>query len=148
MSAIVRFLTSSDHADWRRLWRGYLDFYKATVPEIVYETTWARLLNPAEPMFGGLAIQDGVAVGLVHAIQHRSCWTVGDYLYLQDLFVRPESRGSGAGRKLVTFVYDKARARGCSRVHWLTHETNTEAMLLYDRLAERSGFVQYRKVLD
>jgi hypothetical protein len=29
-------------------------------------------------------------------------------------------------------------------VHWLTHESNTDAMLLYDRIATRSGFVQYR----
>ena len=35
----------------------------------------------------------------------------------------------------------------CSRVHWLTHETNTDAMLLYDRIADRSGFIQYRKIL-
>jgi hypothetical protein len=84
-------------------------------------------------------------VGLVHHIRHRSCWTIGDYLYLQDLFVSPEARGAGIGRKLIEYVYELGRAEGCARVHWLTHETNTDAMLLYDRIAERSGFVQYRR---
>ena len=87
------------------------------------------------------------AIGLVHHIQHRSCWTVGDYCYLQDLFVDPAARGNGVGRKLIEHVYAAGAAQGCSRVYWLTHESNVEAMLLYNRIAERSGFVQYRKSL-
>ena len=105
------------------------------------------MLDTHEPMFGALAIQSGVATGMVHWIFHRSNWTVGDYCYLQDLFVGEHSRGSGTGRLLIEHVYAEARKAGCSRVYWLTHETNTNAMLLYDRIAERSGFVQYRKGL-
>ena len=44
-------------------------------------------------------------------------------------------------------MHAKARESGASRVWWLTHETNTDAMLLYDRIAAKSGFVQYRKLL-
>ena len=83
----------------------------------------------------------------MHFIEHRSCWTTGNYMYLQDLFVDPAVRGAGLGRRLIEHVYREAAARGCSRVWWLTHEANTDAMLLYDRIADRSGFVQYRKVL-
>jgi GNAT superfamily N-acetyltransferase len=54
------------------------------------------------------------------------------------------ARGGGVGRLLIDAVAAKARALGCSRVHWLTHETNRDAMRLYDKVAERSGFVQYR----
>jgi GNAT superfamily N-acetyltransferase len=82
----------------------------------------------------------------VHWIIHRSCWTIADYCYLQDLFVAPGRRGGGIGRKLIETVYDKARGLACSRVYWLTHETNADAMRLYDGIADRSGFVQYRKV--
>jgi GNAT superfamily N-acetyltransferase len=84
---------------------------------------------------------------MVHAIRHRSCWTIGDYTYLQDLFVAARCRGAGIGRRLIEHVYSAAAIQGCSRVHWLTHETNQDAMLLYDRIAQRSGFLQYRKVL-
>ena len=98
-------------------------------------------------MGAALAWDGAKAVGLVHHIRHRSCWTIGDYLYLQDLFVTPEARGTGIGRKLIEYVYELGRAAGCARVHWLTHESNTDAMLLYDRIAERSGFVQYRRAL-
>jgi len=94
-----------------------------------------------------LALHEGRVVGLVHHIRHRSCWTVGDYCYLQDLFVDPQVRGQGVGRLLIEHVYRVATEQQCSRVYWLTHESNAEAMVLYNRVADRSGFVQYRKIL-
>lgn len=144
---IIRPLGAADQAAWLPLWKAYQAFYHVEIPDDVSAVTWTRLVDPAEPMGGALAWDEGAAVGLVHHIRHRSSWTVGDYCYLQDLFVAPKARGRGVGRRLIERVYAVAREAGCSRVHWLTHETNAEAMLLYDRLAERSGFVQYRKVL-
>ncbi len=49
---------------------------------------------------------------------------------------------------MIEYVYGAARQHGCSRVYWLTHETNTDAMQLYDRIGQRSGFVQYRKLFE
>lgn len=142
----IRAIEPGDRPAWLPLWRGYQAFYKVDLPEEASVATWDRLNDPAEPVGGALAWRDGVAVGLVHHIRHRSCWTVGDYCYLQDLFVAEAARGAGLGRALIEHVYGVARAAGCSRVHWLTHETNTDAMMLYDRIADRSGFVQYRKI--
>lgn len=146
MPVTIRPLAPTDQAAWWPLWRGYQAFYEVAIADGVSAVTWNRLLEPAEPMGGALAWDGERAVGLVHHIRHRSCWTIGDYVYLQDLFVAEGTRGSGIGRALIEHVCDAARAQGCSRVHWLTHETNTDAMKLYDRIAERSGFVQYRKL--
>jgi GNAT superfamily N-acetyltransferase len=142
----IRPLRQDERAQWDVLWKGYLDFYRTSVPREVYDTTWARLHDPAEPMhlLGGTL--DGVLVGIVHYIYHRSCWTVGDYCYLQDLFVAESARKSGLGRALIEAVYQEARAAGASRVHWLTHESNATARTLYDALAERPGFIQYRRL--
>ena len=142
----IRPIEAGNHADWDRLWKGYLDFYKAKIAPDVCRTTFARLLDPAEPMHGALVLFDERPVGLVHYIFHRSTWTAGNYCYLQDLFVEDAMRGHGLGRRLIEHVYGEAKDGGASRVYWLTHETNTDAMLLYDRVAERSGFVQYRKL--
>ncbi len=143
----VRAFERGHHAAWLPLWRGYQAFYKIDIPPEVSNVTWARLLDPAEPLGGALAWQGPSAVGLVHHIRHRSSWTEGDYCYLQDLFVAPEIRGQGIGRRLIDYVYETAARDGCVRVYWLTHGTNTVAMRLYDRIAERTGFIHYRRNL-
>lgn len=142
----IRPLTAADHAVWVPLWQGYLRFYQAEIPAETSAVTWQRFLDPAEPMHAALAWQDGVAVGLVHFIYHRSCWTTGDYCYLQDLYVAENTRGAGIGRALIEYVYATARDAGASRVHWLTQETNYTGRQLYDRIGDRSGFIQYRKL--
>ncbi|WP_246541711.1 GNAT family N-acetyltransferase [Collimonas antrihumi] len=144
----IKPLSEQDFAIWQQQWQGYQDFYEVDIPQATRLVTWQRLLDPKEPLFGALAIVDGEAVGLVHWIFHRSCWTEENSCYLQDLYVSPQQRGTGAGRQLIEHVYKEAKAAGSTRVHWLTHETNKTAMQLYDRIAVRSGFVQYRKQLD
>jgi GNAT superfamily N-acetyltransferase len=143
---IVRPLRPDERAQWEPLWKGYQAFYRADIPDETSAVTWARFHDPAEPMgvLGGFV--DGKLCGIVHYVLHRSCWTVGDYCYLQDLFVAEEARNLGLGRALIAAVEAKARASGASRVHWLTQESNATARALYDKLAERSGFIQYRKL--
>ena len=145
-SILIRAVTAADFDAWLPLWQGYQVFYKAQIPAEVTQLTWQRFLDPAEPMRADVAELDGRVVGIVHTIDHRSCWTAGDYCYLQDLYTDAAVRGRGVGRALIHHVYAEARARGCSRVHWLTHETNTDAMALYQQVADRSGFVQYRQL--
>ena len=144
----IRPITAADHAAWLPLWQGYQRFYNADIASEVSALTWQRFLDSAEPMFAALAWQDGVAVGLVHWIFHRSCWTVSDYCYLQDLYVAETVRGGGVGRALIEQVYAAAQAYGANRVHWLTQEDNTQARQLYDRIASRSGFIQYRQLFS
>jgi GNAT superfamily N-acetyltransferase len=142
----IRMAAPRDYAQWLPLWRGYQAFYEADIADEVTELTWRRFLDPDEPMHCALAEVDGKLVGMVHYIYHRSCWTKGDYCYLQDLFASREARGKGVGRALIEHVYAAALAAGASRVHWLTQESNHTAMQLYDRIAAKSGFLQYRKL--
>jgi GNAT superfamily N-acetyltransferase len=143
---VVRPVSADERGAWEPLWKGYQTFYEVALSAETTATTWARLHDPAEPMGVLGAYVDGRLVGIAHYIFHRSCWTVGDYCYLQDLFVAADARGHGAGRALIEAVEKEARSVGASRVHWLTREDNTVARALYDRLAERSGFIQYRKL--
>jgi GNAT superfamily N-acetyltransferase len=143
----IRPVTPDDFDAWMPLWQGYQRFYKAEIPEAVSRTTWERMLDPAEPIWSALAWKDDRALGMVNYIFHRSTWTAADYCYLQDLFVDDAARGAGFGRALIEHVYEAAEGAGAARVYWLTHETNATAMALYDRVADKSGFVQYRKML-
>ena len=144
MAVTVRALERGDHKEWRRLWTAYLEFYNATVTEEVYETTWKRLFTAGgfEPK-GFIALVDGKAVGLTHYLYHRTCWSLVDNCYLQDLFADPEVRGQGVGRALIEAVHKEAGKIGVINVYWMTHETNTTARKLYDRVARRTGFIEY-----
>ncbi|MEA1030088.1 MAG: GNAT family N-acetyltransferase [Pseudomonas rhizophila] len=143
----IRLVSADDHAAWLPLWQAYLRFYNTELPQAVSQSTWQRLLDDREPTHGALAWNGDTAVGLVHFIYHRSNWSIENSCYLQDLLVTEHSRGTGVGRQLIEFVYTTAKADGCCKVHWLTHETNATAIQLYERIAERPGFIQFRKAL-
>lgn len=144
----LRPVTAADEADWRRLWTAYLDFYQTALPEAVYARTFRRIVTGDHPgPCGLLALRDGQAVGLVHWIYHRSGWKTEDVCYLQDLYVDPAARGSGAGRALIEAVYAAADAAGCPAVYWLTQEFNYAGRMLYDRVAVRTPFIRYNRAL-
>jgi GNAT superfamily N-acetyltransferase len=142
----IRTVGKGERVAWEPLWKGYQAFYEVALPEEATDKAWERLHDSAEPMFILGAYVEGRLTGIVHYLFHRSMWTVGNYCYLQDLFVAEEARGLGLGRALIEAVYEAARNVGASRVYWLTQESNKTARALYDKLAERSGFIQYRKV--
>ena len=109
--------------------------------------TWSRFFDSYEPMHALVAETSGRLLGVVHFLFHRSTIQIVPVCYLQDLFTVEEARGRGIGRALINAVYQRAAEAGSQRVYWQTHETNRVAMQLYDQVAERSGFVVYRKVL-
>jgi GNAT superfamily N-acetyltransferase len=141
----IRPAQPTDFAQWLPLWQGYQAFYQTDIADAVTALTWQRFMDPAEPMHCAVAEEGGELLGMVHYIYHRSCWTAGDYVYLQDLFTQPHLRGKGVGRALIEHVYASAAHAAAARVWWLTHESNLTAMQLYDHIAEKSGLVQYRK---
>ena len=143
----IRPVTAADHAAWLPLWQAYLQFYNTELPDAVSQNTWQRLIDASEPTHSALAWADGNAVGMVNFIYHRSNWSIANACYLQDLIVAPQARGTGVGRLLIEHVYTTAKADGCDKVHWLTHETNATAIQLYERIAERPGYIQFRTML-
>jgi GNAT superfamily N-acetyltransferase len=147
MPLTVRPVTQTDLAQWEILWEGYNTFYKRILPPAITRTTWSRFFDDNEPVHALVAEKGGRLLGLVHYLFHRSTTLIGPTCYLQDLFTVEESRGQGVGRALIEAVYEQAKSAGSLRVYWQTHETNRTAMALYDKIAERSGFLVYRKVL-
>jgi GNAT superfamily N-acetyltransferase len=147
---VVRPAVPSDYERWLPLWDGYNAFYgrsgvSALAPEIT-RMTWTRFFDTYEPMHALVAESGDQLVGLAHYLFHRSTTAIAPVCYLQDLFTDVSTRGQGIGGALISEVYEHARQAGTSRVYWQTHETNHTAQRLYDKLAERSGFIVYRKL--
>jgi GNAT superfamily N-acetyltransferase len=67
-----------------------------------------------------------------------------DVVLLNDLYVRPQHRGSGVGEALVGAAVAVARERGASHVRWFTALDNRPAQRLYERVAaQRSAWFEY-----
>jgi GNAT superfamily N-acetyltransferase len=141
----VRPVEQGDFDAWLPLWQGYNTFYRRVCADDVTKTTWQRFFDHYEPVHGLVAVEQGRLIGTTHYIFHRNTNMIGPVCYLQDLFTDELVRGGGVGRALIEAVYAAAKAAGSTRVYWQTHETNTQAMALYDKVAERSGFIQYRQ---
>jgi GNAT superfamily N-acetyltransferase len=147
----VRPARRDDFPAWKELWDGYNAFYGRSgvteLPSEVTQMTWSRFFDAYEPMHALVADSCGQLLGLTHYLYHRSTIQVSPTCYLQDLFTSEAARGRGVGRALIHAVYQRATAAGSSRVYWQTHESNAVAMRLYDKLAQKSGFLVYRHTL-
>jgi GNAT superfamily N-acetyltransferase len=148
---VIRPVLQEDFPQWKPLWDGYNSFYgrkdATALPDAITGMTWSRFFDAYEPVHALVAEHEGQLLGLVHYLFHRSTISIAPNCYLQDLFTQDAARGKGVGRALVEAVYARARAAGTGRVYWLTHESNETAMKLYNKLADKSGFVVYRKTL-
>ncbi|MBT3140844.1 GNAT family N-acetyltransferase [Phaeobacter gallaeciensis] len=128
------------------MWTDYLAFYETSVPDAVYDATFERLIGDDPQDFSCLvAEQDGALVGLTHFLFHRHAWKIENTCYLQDLYARPETRGTGVGRALIQAVYDTADKKECPSVYWLTQDFNETARKLYDRIGKQTPFIRYQR---
>jgi len=141
----IRPVAEGEREGWERLWRAFQASHNFTVSDETMGVTWRRFHDPAEPMFLLGAYRAEEFVGIVQFVFHRSCTTIGDFCFLHNLFVADHARGHGIGRALVEAVYVAAARHGASRVLWNVLESNAAARVLYDAVARRTGFVQYRK---
>src|SRR4051794_38284591 len=135
----IRFISSADFAQWLPLWDGYNSFYgrsgPTALPQEITEKTWGRFLDTHEPMYALVAEENKRLIALAHFLFHRSTTLMNPICYLQDLFTLKEVRGQGVGRALIEAVCEQAKIKGSKRVYWQTHESNVDAMKLYDQLA-------------
>lgn len=142
----IRALRPQDRSAWAELWSAYLTFYETSVPDTVYDSTFARLLGEDPQDFSALVAElDGRLVGFTHYLFHRHAWKVENVCYLQDLYASPETRGTGVGRALIEAVYQAADTNGTPTVYWLTQDFNKTARQLYDRIAVQTPFIKYQR---
>lgn len=150
-SLTARTVQQDDFAQWIKLWGDYNAFYgrsgETGLPMDITRSTWSRFFDAAEPVHALVVEHAGALLGLAHYLFHRSTTSTGPTCYLQDLYTAAAARGQGVARTLIEAVYARARDGGAKRVYWQTHETNTTARRLYDKLATRSGFIVYKHEL-
>jgi GNAT superfamily N-acetyltransferase len=145
---MIRDAYPADETAWRGLWAAYCAFYETTIPKDVTRTTWARILDPAQPVHGLVAVApDGGVVGFANYVLHPYTWGTQLACYLEDLFVAPDARRHGTGEALIRELIQRGERDGWARVYWHTREGNATARRIYDRLATPDDFVRYVREL-
>jgi GNAT superfamily N-acetyltransferase len=144
MDAKIRPIEARDESRWRELWDGYTRFYEREPDEAVTRHLWARIVDPAAPVYAIVAERgsEGV-VGMANYILHENTSTLTPVCYLQDLYVDPTLRAGGIGRQLIDWLAAQMQANRWSRLYWNTKENNYRARGLYDKYTPHSGFLRY-----
>lgn len=148
MTLTIRFAQAGDETAFRRLWAGFLAFYRQDLPETTTAATWARIIDPQHRMTCRLAFDGESALGFAIHHHHCSSWVPGDDVYLEDLFVDPAARGQGVGRALIEDLIAIGRQNGWHRLYWNTNHDNLAARRLYDRFCKDDGHIRYRLALS
>ena len=123
--------------------------YERLLPEVTMteELLAAHLFGPRP--YAEVAIAedgDGRPLGFALFFHNFSTFLGLPGIYLEDLYVRPDKRGRGAGRALLEHVARVARERGCGRLDWSVLNWNEPAIGFYRRLGARpnSDWTGYR----
>ncbi|KPQ04718.1 MAG: acetyltransferase family protein [Rhodobacteraceae bacterium HLUCCA12] len=139
----IRKPVAGDRAQWEALYQGYADFYGVAQTEAMRTRVWGWIHDPAHEVEALVAEADGRLVGLAHFRPFARPLAAATGGFLDDLFVAPDARGSGAARALIDAVTDEGRARGWSVIRWITAEDNARARALYDKMALATNWVTY-----
>jgi GNAT superfamily N-acetyltransferase len=143
---MIRRVEQSDFDSWRKLWQGYLHFYRAELSDETTLKTFDRLVDQTDGLVGLVAVDDNSElVGLAHLVFHASTWSPDRYCYLEDLFVSPVARGGPTARELFAAIYEEADRRGAVRTYWHTQQYNGAARSLYDQVGRPTSFIVYQR---
>lgn len=141
----VRAVREDDKDDWKRLFRAYGVFYKTTMAEDTMHRVWGWLTDDAHPIFGLVAVDDGVVIGFAHYSRLLDTFTGGPEWFLDDLYVESFARGKGTATALIESISSHAAANGGGKLRWITAADNATAQSLYNKVANRTTWVTYEK---
>ena len=143
MSIEIRPVADGDFFAWLDLYEQYAAFYETTLSDQKALLLWSWLTAPDHEEDGLVAVDDGRIVGLAHMREFPRPLEGDRGLFLDDLFVLEDKRGTGIGRSLIAAVRDRAQERGLGVVQWITARDNTDAQQVYDSVATRTSWVTY-----
>ena len=132
MSVMIRQAAAADVATILRFVRELAEFEREADKVVATELLLHEAMFGERPVAEAvIAERDGVALGMALFFHNFSTWTGWKGLYLEDLYVTPEARGSGVGGALLRHLARIAVDRGCTRFEWAVLDWNERAIEFY-----------------
>ena len=145
----VEELNHSDKEEWAKLYRGYAEFYEMEMNKDILDTVWSWILSPDIKFYTiGVSSKDGVLIGFMHFREMPSPLRGKLVGFLDDLFVHPDFRGSGAVQSLFKELKSIAAKNNWPYVRWITATDNSRARKVYDKISDPIDFVTYQMQID
>lgn len=144
-AAVIRPIAGGDRDAWTRLFIDYGVFYETEFPDSTVDGVWAWLMDAAHTTNAYVADVDGVVIGFAIFRSVADTFTAGPAWFLDDLYVDPSARGSGAATALIQALNDHAVANGGGTIRWITADDNERAQRVYNRIATRTTWVTYER---
>lgn len=144
MTMTIRTPGELDRPAWEALYKCYATYYGMPISEATLETVWSWIQEGSRLKGRIVVNEEGQAVGLMHFRAMPSPLRGAEAGFLDDLFVAPEHRGSGAVLALISALKEEACHHGWPFVRWITRDNNYRARAVYDRTAEQTDWVTYQ----
>lgn len=147
MSYAIRSATPSDAGAIYRFVCELAEFEKALDQVETSAEGLAEAIFGADSVTGALIAEaDGEPVGFAVYYFSFSTWQGRNGIYLEDLYVTPEHRGSGLGRALMKAVAEIGVAKNCGRMEWSVLDWNEGAIRVYDGIGGKpqDEWIRYR----
>lgn len=138
---VIRPLQFDDFPKWLPLWDGN---NLGNRDEAVTAETWNRLCDPQNTQVNGLcAFMNDRITGIVHYILHPTTGSIQPVCYMQDVYIDPDYRRKGIGKRLVNEVTEIGKREKWTRMYWLTQFGNVEAKSMYENFGVKLDFTLY-----
>lgn len=151
MTFTIRDATADDVGTILRFITDLAIFEKAEHEvEATKESLTASLFGPGSVTGSAILEADGLPVGFAVWFFNYSTWQARNGLYLEDLYIAPDYRGSGAGKLLLRHLARIAVEKGCGRFEWSVLDWNEPAIRVYDAIGAepQTEWIRYRLTGD
>ena len=140
---VIRKITIEDKENWKRLYKGYADFYKSPINDKILDTVWSWLMDENHEVKG---IVYEINCNLAALAHYRAMPSPlrGKYIgFLDDLYVDPIYRNQKIGQKLMNEIKVISKLEKWDLIRWITRRDNIIAKSLYDKISEKTNWEVY-----
>ena len=142
---IVEKLKLSDRTEWSMLYKGYAEFYKMPMNDDILDKVWSWIFDKEIKFYAiGIKSSEGELIGFMHFREMPSPLRGSLVGFLDDLYIHPDFRGSGAVQLLFKELKSIAKENNWPYVRWITASDNHRARKVYDKLSGVIDFVTYQ----
>ena len=141
----VEELNISDKVEWSQLYHGYADFYEMPMNDKILDSVWSWIFDKEIKFYAiGVKSFEEELIGFMHFREIPSPLRGSLVGFLDDLYIHPKHRGSGAVQVLFKELKSIATQNGWPYVRWITATDNRRARTVYDKISGTIDFVTYQ----